>query len=117
MAGKDRPTTAAGDGVDAPKNDIAAGAEAAEGAHHAGMDHKRSGIGNRPTDRAFREAADREAAERSAADLLRERAWVHESGYGGKNGEPRTSSDQREDAEQGSTVPLEVAPTHQGRKK
>lgn len=34
------------------------------------------------------------------AEALKGRTWVHESGYGGKDGKPRTSSDQRERAEQ-----------------
>lgn len=39
------------------------------------------------------------AAERSKSDALVNRQWIHESGYGGKSGEPRVSSDQREASE------------------
>ena len=36
------------------------------------------------------------AAEHSKSDALVNRQWIHESGYGGKSGEPRVSSEQRE---------------------
>jgi len=40
-----------------------------------------------------------ESAEGSESDALINRQWIHESGYGGKGGEPRISSDQREASE------------------
>jgi hypothetical protein len=39
------------------------------------------------------------AAKRTESDALLDRQWIHESGYGGKGGEPRISSDQREASE------------------
>ena len=41
----------------------------------------------------------REHEKRTGPNLLPDRTWLHESGYGGKDGKPRTSSDQREDSE------------------
>ncbi len=38
-------------------------------------------------------------AKRSKSDVLVNRQWIHESGYGGKSGEPRVSSEQREASE------------------
>jgi hypothetical protein len=101
MAGKDRPNQASGGRADAEKGPTGAGAEAAEGIHDVGMDgdHRRSGLEHRTTGRSFREGA-----ERSGSEPLRESTWVHESGYGGKNGKPRTSSDQRERGEQESSA-------------
>jgi hypothetical protein len=76
-----------------------AGSEAAEGIHDSGtrLGGERSSLDSRETGRSFRAGA-----ERSGSEPLVERAWVHESGYGGKGGTPRTSSDQREAAEQAS---------------
>ena len=51
----------------------------------------------RETGRSFRVGADR-----AGSEPLVERDWVHESGYGGKGGAPRTSSDQRETAQRAS---------------
>jgi hypothetical protein len=39
------------------------------------------------------------AAERPESDVRVDREWIHESGYGGKRGGPRVSSDQREASE------------------
>lgn len=39
------------------------------------------------------------AHERSKSDALVNRQWIHESGYGGKSGDPRVSSEQREASE------------------
>ena len=96
---------------------IGAGAEAAEGIHTVGMDgaHQRSGLEHRTTGRSSREGA-----ERSGSEPLRERTWVHESGYGGKDGKPRTSSDERERSEQDASVspPLgetPLTPTPEGK--
>lgn len=41
----------------------------------------------------------REHEKRTGPNLLPDRTWVHESGYGGKDGKPRTSSDEREGPE------------------
>lgn len=86
-----------------PTNDVAAdksptgmGAEAAEGINDMDtrVQGERSGLDSRVTGRSFRAGADR-----SGSEPLVNRGWVHESGYGGKGGEPRISSDQREDSE------------------
>ena len=76
-----------------------AGSEAAEGIHGTGIrsGDDRSGLDSRDAGRSFREGADR-----SGSEPLVERDWVHESGYGGKGGASRTSSDQRETAERPS---------------
>ena len=70
-----------------------AGAEAAEGTHDAVRDRAAS-------DRSGVEAAaDRNADrdnDRRGSEPLAGRETEHVSGYGGKMGEPRTSSDQRE---------------------
>lgn len=77
------------------------GGEAAEGIH--GMDAhiqgERSGLGDRESGRSLRAGA-----ERSGSEPLLGRTRVHESGYGGKGGEPRTSSDERESSERISAV-------------
>jgi hypothetical protein len=72
------------------------GSEAAEGIHgsETRREGERSGLDSRETGRSFRAGA-----ERSGSEPLVERGWVHESGYGGKGGTPRTSSDEREAAE------------------
>jgi hypothetical protein len=76
-----------------------AGSEAAEGIHGTGTRSKgdRSGLDSSDIGRSFRKGADR-----SGSEPLVERDWVHESGYGGKAGAPRTSSEQRETAERAS---------------
>lgn len=73
-----------------------AGAEAAEGIHSVNMvgTHQRSALEHRTTGRTVREGA-----ARSGSEPIR-KTWIHESGYGGKGGSPRTSSDEREPAEQ-----------------
>ena len=104
MAGKDKPSAGSGADADAHMGPTGAGAEATEGIHDVGMvgGHKRSGLGHRVTGQSFREGA-----ERSGSEPIRESTWVHESGYGGKSGQARTSSEQRERAEQGvSATPL-----------
>lgn len=77
-----------------------AGSEAAEGIHNMGPHPagKRSGLDSRETGVSFRAGA-----ERSGSEPLLGRTWLHVSGYGGCAGEPRTSSDQRENAEQESS--------------
>ena len=70
-----------------------AGAEAAEGTHGAMQDRtpsKNSGV-----DAAVDQNADKDNARRGSEPLTG-RDREHVSGYGGKGGEPRTSSDQRE---------------------
>jgi hypothetical protein len=62
-----------------------AGAEAAQGIESAQQDG-----GTSP------EGAKQKNAARSGSEPLADRAAEHEGGYGGKDGEPRTSSDQRE---------------------
>lgn len=96
MPGKHTPNEASKDTADAARGPIGVGAEATEGIHDVDMvrGHERTGLGHRITGRSFREGADR-----SGSEPLRERTWVHDSGYGGKGGKPRTSSEQREPAE------------------
>ena len=96
MPGRDSIHPTSEDSAGAPRGPIGVGAEAAEGIHDADMvgGHMRTGLGHRTTGRSVREGA-----ERSGSEPLRERASVHESGYGGKGGAPRTSSDEREVAE------------------
>ena len=85
--------------VSANHTPTGAGSEAAEGIHSSGIRFRgeRSGLDSRDTGRSFRVGADR-----SGSEPLVERDWVHESGYGGKGGASRTSSDQREAAERPS---------------
>ena len=47
----------------------------------------------------------REHEKRTGPNLLPDRTWLHESGYGGKDGKPRTSSDEREDSELNRPIP------------
>lgn len=82
--------------VRAPRGPIGAGAEAAEGIHAVDMvgAHQRSALEHRTTGRS-----DEEGADRPGSEPLRG-TGIHESGYGGKAGKPRTSSDGREPSEQ-----------------
>lgn len=93
---------------EATSNDVTAdqtptgmGSEAAEGIHDLGalIQGDRSGLDDREVGRSFRAGA-----ERSGSEPLLGRTSVHESGYGGKGGEPRTSSDERESSERISAV-------------
>ena len=73
-----------------------AGAEAAEGMK--AVSGQRGGEATRSTSGAVRPPG-KPAAEKMqhpGSEPLEERTMEHESGYGGKGGEPRTSSDQRE---------------------
>jgi hypothetical protein len=72
------------------------GSEAAEGIHGMGVhaQEQRSSLDDRETGSSFRASA-----ERSGSEPLSGHTWLHESGYGGRGGEPRTSSDYREDSE------------------
>lgn len=78
-----------------------AGSEAATGSRDPGAVSERK---RRDLDSKTKGGSARKSATRPVADPRRERTWVHESGYGGKNGQPRTSSDQRETAEQDLAV-------------
>ena len=51
-----------------------------------------------------------EAAEgmRAGSEPLEERTMEHESGYGGKGGEPRVSSDQRETTDEDGSLRAET---------
>ncbi len=82
--------------VPAKATPTGAGSEAAEGIHGMGTHtaSERSGLDDRETGRSFRAGA-----ERSGSEPLLGRTSLHVSGYGGRGGEPRTSSDQREGAE------------------
>lgn len=91
---------------DAPRahrGPIGVGSDAAEGIHDVDMvgGHIRTGLEHRTTGRSVRTGA-----ERVGSEPLRERSWVHESGYGGKGGAPRTSSEDREADEQHDAPPL-----------
>lgn len=79
---------------------IGMGSEAAEGINDMGAQDQgeRSGLDDRQLGRSFRDGA-----ERSGSEPLLGHTWLHESGYGGRLDEPRTSSDQREDSELGSS--------------
>ena len=72
--------------VDRQRGPIGVGAEATEGIRDVDMPgpHKRTGLEHHTPGTL------------PGAEPLRERTWVHESGYGGKNGEARTSSETRE---------------------
>lgn len=73
-----------------------AGAEAAEGMK--AVSGQRGGEATRSDEGAVRtpskESADK--MKHPGSEPLEERTMEHESGYGGKGGEPRASSDQRE---------------------
>jgi hypothetical protein len=73
-----------------------AGAEAAEGIN--AVSGQRGGEATRSTKGAVREP-DKDSADKMAhpgSEPLEERTTEHESGYGGKGGKPRESSDKRE---------------------
>lgn len=78
-----------------------AGGEAATGSRDPAAVSERK---RRELDSKTKGGSARKSATRPVADPRRERTWVHESGYGGKYGQPRTSSDQRETAEQDLAV-------------
>ncbi len=73
-----------------------AGAEAAEGMKT--VSGQRGGEATRSTKGAVRPPAQPAAdkMQHPGSEPLEERTTEHESGYGGKGGEPRVSSDQRE---------------------
>lgn len=87
-------TPAGGTSVDETPTGM--GSESAEGINDVGTrpEGERSGLDDRAAGRSFRAGA-----ERSGSEPLIDREWVHESGYGGKGGKPRASSDERESSE------------------
>lgn len=67
--------------------------------HQDARDHK---VHAESDDKSLTDASESQVSEhekRTGPDLLPDRTWLHESGYGGKVGKPRTSSDQREGSE------------------
>ncbi len=72
---------------DADAGESQMGAEAARGIHAAGSGEPDGGSGNR---------AGEAGAQRPGSEPLQHTEQVHESGYGGRGGEPRKPSDQRE---------------------
>ena len=99
---KDKAThTADAHAADQHRGPIGVGAEATEGIRNVDMPgaHKRTGLEHQTPGTL------------PGAEPLRERTWVHESGYGGRNGEARTSSDTRESSEHATpTTPLPESP-------
>ena len=85
--------------ADKHRGPIGVGSEATEGIHGVDMKgaHTRTALEHRTPQM------------QPGVEPLRERAWVHESGYGGKSGKPRTSSDAREAEEQHPSTPTPVA--------
>ncbi len=73
------------------------GSEAAEGIHGTGahVTGQRSSLDDRETGSSFRAGA-----ERSGSEPLLGRTRLHVSGYGGRLGQPRVSSDEREGLEE-----------------
>lgn len=63
---------------------------------------QRSGENGNPSDASSKAEAEHPSngghhdAADDTADPLRNRQWIHESGYGGRGGTPRSSSDERE---------------------
>lgn len=96
----DSPSEATVNDVPADETPTGIGSEAAEGIHDMGthIEGERSGLDDRRTGDSFRAGA-----ERSGSEPLLGHRWLHESGYGGRGGEPRTNSDQRENAERASS--------------
>ena len=81
-----------------------AGAEAAEGIN--AVSGQRGGEATRSTEGAVRPPA-KPAADKMqhpGSEPLEERSMEHESGYGGKGGEPRVSSDQRESTDEDGSL-------------
>ena len=103
MTARDGTNATPEDAAYAHRGPIGVDSDAAEGIHDVDMigGHTRTGLGHRTSGHSVRAGAEREGAE-----PLRERSWVHESGYGGKGGAPRTSSEDREADEQHDAAPL-----------
>jgi len=86
------------------KKSTHAGAEAAEGIN--AISGQRGSEATRSTKGAVRSPA-KPAAEKMrhpGSEPLEHRTQEHESGYGGKGGEPRVSSDQRESAREDGSL-------------
>ncbi len=67
--------------------------------HQDARDHK---VRTESDDKSPINASESQVSEhekRIGPNLFPDRTWLHESGYGGKVGKPRTSSDQREGSE------------------
>lgn len=93
--------------ADSERGPIGVGSEAAEGLHDVDMKgtHERTGLEHRTP------------GSQVGSEPLREREWNHESGYGGRGGKPKTSSDSREAGEQNAapnSAP-KPPPTHKGK--
>ena len=85
-----------------------AGAESAEGID--AVSGQRGGEATRSTEGAVRPPA-KPAADKMhhpGSEPLEERTTEHESGYGGKGGEPRVSSDQRESTDDDGSLRSET---------
>jgi hypothetical protein len=85
-------------------NSTHAGAEAAEGIEFASG--QRGGEVTRSTEGAVRKPPKQSAdtMKHPGSEPLEERTMEHESGYGGKGGEPRVSSDQRESTDEDGSL-------------
>lgn len=88
--------------ADKHRGPIGVGSEATEGIRDVDMKggHKRTGLEHQTP------------GTQPGLEPLRERDWIHESGYGGKSGKARTSSHTRESEEQhpAPTPPLTSPP-------
>lgn len=109
LPSREQPNDSTGEAAsnDVPVNDVPVdepptgmGSESAEGINDMGthVEGERSSLDDRKTGHSFRAGA-----ERAGSEPLGTGGWVHESGYGGRGGEPRTSSEQREESEQESS--------------
>ena len=85
-----------------------AGAEAAEGMNS--VSGQRGGEKTRSTEGAVRPPNKRAAdkMQHPGSEPLEERTTEHESGYGGKGGQPRVSSDQRESTDSDGSLRSET---------
>jgi hypothetical protein len=85
-------------------NSTHAGAEAAEGIEFASG--QRGGEATRSDKGAVRKPPKQSAdtMKHPGSEPLQERTMEHESGYGGKGGEPRVSSDQRESTDEDGSL-------------
>jgi hypothetical protein len=81
-----------------------AGAEAAEGMN--AVSGQRGGEATRSDEGAVRKPSKQSAdkMQHPGSEPLEERTTEHESGYGGKGGEPRTSSDKRESTDEDGSL-------------
>ncbi|MDB4909646.1 MAG: hypothetical protein JWO39_469 [Gemmatimonadetes bacterium] len=81
-----------------------AGAEAAEGMN--AVSGQRGGEATRSDEGAVRKPSKQSAdkMQHPGSEPLEERTTEHESGYGGKGGEPRVSSDERESTDEDGSL-------------